>query len=108
MEKETNGSGGRLITNKRLVHADRMSTIWIYRAQDGQYMIAKRHPFSDYKAGMDYRSGQLSYTLVQGIPMQVPSAWDWKTKHEGRTFAGLGNTVYDISDLERVYFVGPK
>ena len=101
-------SRGRLISNKRLECANRMSTIWIYRARDGQYMIAKRHPFSDYTAGMDYRSGQLSYTLVQGIPMDIPQAWDWKTKHEGRTFAGLGDQVYDISDLERVYFVGPK
>jgi hypothetical protein len=85
-----------------------MSTIWVYRVPGEHYMIAKRHPFSDYTRGLDYRSGQQSFTLIQGIPMPVPTAWDWKTKHEGRTFAGLGDHVYDISDLERVYFVGPR
>ena len=71
-------------------------------------MIAKRNPFSDYTQSMDNRSGMMSYTMIQGVPMPVPTAWDWKTKHEGRTFAGLGDCIYDISDLERVYFIGPR
>jgi hypothetical protein len=83
-------------------------TVWVYRVAGEPYMIAKRHPFSDYTRSMDYRSGQLSYTLVQGVQMTIPSAWEWKQKHAGRTFAGFAGHVYDITDLERVYFVPPK
>ena len=78
-------------------------TIWVYRVAGEQYMIAKRHPFSDYTPSMDYRSGQLSYTLIQGVAMSVPNAWDWTLKQAGRTFAGFAGHVYDITDLERVY-----
>ncbi len=78
-------------------------TIWVYRVAGEQYMIAKRYPFSDYTSSMDYRSGQLSYTLIQGVPMTVPGAWDWTQKASGRTFAGFAGHVYDITDLERVF-----
>ena len=85
-----------------------MSTIWVYRVPGEQYMIAKRTPFSDYTSSMDNRSGQLSYTLIQGVAMPLPVEWDWKQKHIGRTFAGFSGQVYDITDLERVYFMYPK
>jgi hypothetical protein len=85
-----------------------MGTIWIYRVPGEQYMIAKRSPFSDYSQSMDYRSAQLSYTLLQGVPMPEPVTWDWKQKHAGRTFAGFGVYVYDITDLDHMYFMRPK
>ena len=40
--------------------------------------------------------------------MEEPTAWDWVEKRNGTTLARFNNVLYDISELSRVYFMGPR
>lgn len=40
--------------------------------------------------------------------MTLPTAWDWKQKQDGATFAGFEGKVYEITDLERPLFMFPQ
>ena len=73
-----------------------------------EYLIAKRHAFGCHVPTTNMYNGQISYILQQGIPMEEPDAWDNVEKHGGVTFARHKDVLYDISELSRVYFMGPR
>lgn len=79
-----------------------MATIWVYKPPNLNYIIAKSAPFGFFSPGYDNRSGQIAYTMIQGVGMARPDAWEWKQKVEGQVFAGLNGLIYEITDLERL------
>jgi hypothetical protein len=85
-----------------------MATIWVYKPPHYEYLIAKKSPFSFYSPVMDLQSGQPALKMIQGVPMPLPTAWDWKQKVDGRTFAGFQTAIYDITDLEHTVFISPR
>ena len=86
--------------------ADR--TIWIYRVPGLDYLIAKRYAFGCQVPTTNLYNGQTAYILQQGVPMEEPAAWEHVEKRGGTTFARHKNVLYDISELSRVYFMGPR
>ena len=78
-----------------------MDTIWVYKYPQYNYLLARATPFGFFAPGYDNRSGQIAYTMIQGIGMTRPTAWEWKQTAEGRIFAGLNGLIYDVTDLER-------
>ena len=79
-------------------------TFWIYKPRDKDYYVAKQNSFGWYEQVLDIRTGTVALQLIQGMAMVAPPAWDWKHKEQGRTFAGLQDKVYDITELEYTYF----
>jgi hypothetical protein len=78
--------------------------IYIYKSRDGGHLIARPYSFGFNDRVLDIRSGTYSLQLTQGMPMEKPTAWDWKVKENGRTYAGLKDAVYDITEVECTYF----
>jgi hypothetical protein len=77
-----------------------METIWVYKPPQCDYLIAKSAPFGFHAPGYDNRSGQIAYTMIQGVGMNRPSEWEWKKRVDRQVFAGFNGLIYDITDLE--------
>jgi hypothetical protein len=82
--------------------------IWIYRIPGSECLIAKPYAFGYQVPVTNLYNGHKSFTLQQGVPMEEPAMWDWVEKRNGVTFARFNNILYDISELSRVYFMGPR
>ena len=78
-------------------------TIWIYTSNN--YLIAKCAPFSYHVPSYGPRG--YAQTLMQGVAIEEP-VWSQVTKKDGLTWAVHDNHIYDITDLQRVYFILPR
>jgi hypothetical protein len=85
-----------------------MTTIWVYKPSHLDYFIAKPYAFGFHTMVMDRQSAQPAVRMIQGVAMPLPAAWEWKQKVEGRTYAGFNGNIYDITELERPVFIGPR
>ncbi len=71
--------------------------VWVYRTPTHMLMV-KRHPFSYKYETADPTTGLVYVNVLPGTQMPLPS-WDWVRRGRGFAYAGLGDFVYDISDL---------
>jgi hypothetical protein len=99
MQMTENGIKGLDLNRYRM-----STTFWVYKPRDKDYFVAKPNSFGWYERTLDYNTGAFVLQLIQGVMMTAPTAWDWKVKEQGRTFAGLQEKVYDITELEFTYF----
>jgi hypothetical protein len=71
--------------------------VWIYRTSTHMLMV-KQAPFSYRTETSDPSTGLLYVNVVPGTCIPLPK-WEWVKRQDGRVIAGLGDYVYDISDI---------
>ncbi len=71
--------------------------VWVYRTST-HMLIVKRNPFSYRSETSDPSTGLLYVNIHPGTRILLPK-WDWVHNKRGHAIAGLGDHVYDISDL---------